>query len=284
MNPRLDSSVQSITHSGTDLKEAGVTAMTRALGSSREHKMKAIIAALGLVMLSGCATDGGSSWSGLTGPAACAKLSSDQELSLSMADDMISDGKLHAGLANLQSLPEGLSAVRLRKAKIYRMLGQSEAESLYRSLLGTCLAAEGEHGLGQLAAAHKDTTQALMHLQRAARMSPTDEKIRNDLGVVYLKQLKLKEARFEFITAMELKQSDQLAALNLVTLLIYQGNWKQASELVNRIGLSPEQVTEAQLRAEKLKSPEKAEATPDDRVATALDPSQPSVNQPTTQR
>ncbi|WP_347900445.1 tetratricopeptide repeat protein [Pseudomonas purpurea] len=246
--------------------------------------MKAIMAALGLVMLSGCATDGGGTWSKLSSPAACAKLGSDQELSLSMADDMISDGKLHAGLANLQSLPDDLAAVRLRKAKIYRMLGQSDAEPLYRSLLGTCLAAEGEHGLGQLAAAHKDTDQALKHLQRAAQMAPTDEKIRNDLGVVYLKQLKLKEARFEFITAMELKQSDQLAAVNLVTLLIYQGNWKQASELVSRVGLSPEQVTDAQVRAEKLKNPAKAEAAPSDRVATALDPSQPRVNPPTTQR
>ncbi|CAK9889375.1 MULTISPECIES: tetratricopeptide repeat protein [Pseudomonas] len=245
--------------------------------------MKTMIAALGLLMLSGCATEGGAQWSGL-GSASCAKPSPDQELSLSMADDMISDGKLHAGLANLQNLPPDLAAVRLRKAKIYRMLGQNEAEPLYRSLLGTCLAAEGEHGLGQLAAAHTDTEQALKHLQRAAQLSPTDEKIRNDLGVVYLKQLKLKEARFEFITAMELKQSDQLAAVNLVTLLIYQGNWKQASELVSRMGLSPEQVSEAQVRAEKLKSSAKAVAVPSDRVATALDPAPSGVNPPTTQR
>lgn len=242
--------------------------------------MKTMMAALGLVMLSGCATQDGASWSSLKPPENCAKIGSDQELSLSLADDMMREGKLHAGLANLQRLPDDLPAVRLRKAKIYRLLGQSQAEPLYRSLLGGCLAAEGEHGLGQLAAAQNLNDQALAHLQTAARMSPTDEKIRNDLGVTYLKLRNLKAARFEFITAMELKQSDQLAALNLVTLLIYQGNWKQAAEVVGRVGLSPGQVTEAQARAEKLKH----STPPSDRVAAAGDPAQANVSPPTTQR
>ncbi|APC15217.1 hypothetical protein BLL42_05580 [Pseudomonas frederiksbergensis] len=245
--------------------------------------MKALIAGLGLLMLGGCATHNGDSWSSLSGQGSCSKPGSDQELSLSLADDMINDGKLHASLANLQSLPDNLEAVRLRKAKVYRLLGRNEAEPLYKSLLGTCLAAEGEHGLGQLAAARNNNEQALTYLERAARMSPTDEKIRNDLGVVYLKQLRLEEARFEFITAMELKQSDQLATLNLVTLLIYQDNWKQAAELANRAGLSPEQVSDAQTRAQKLKSTGKGPA-PGERVAAIQDPSQPDTNKPTTQR
>ncbi len=77
--------------------------------------------------------------------------------------------------------------------------------------------------------------------------------IRNDLGVVYLNQLKLEQARFQFLTAMELKQSDSLAAVNLATLLIYQNNWTQAAELASRAGLTPEQVTDAQARAEQLR-------------------------------
>ncbi len=54
---------------------------------------------------------------------------------------------------------------------------------------------------------------------------------------------------------MELKQSDSLAALNLVTLLLYQDDWTRAAELVSRLGLSPAQFSEAQSRAEKLKVP-----------------------------
>ncbi len=215
--------------------------------------MKALIAGLTLLMLGGCATNGQSPWATLTSPGSCSKPGADQELALNLADDMANEGKLHASLANLQSLPDSLPQVRQRKARAYRLLGRSEAEPLYRSLLGTCMNAEGEHGLGQLAAAKGDNAQALAHMQRAAQLAPTDEKIRNDLGVAYLNQLRLEDARFEFMTAIELKQSDPLAAINLVTLLIYQDNWGQAAKVVSQLGLSPEQVLEAQVRAAKLK-------------------------------
>ena len=218
--------------------------------------MKAVIVACGLLMLGGCASGGASNPPWLALNSSCAKLSGDQELSMNLADDMAKEGKLHASLANLQCLPERYGQVQLRKARLYRQLGRSEAEPLYRSLQGTCLAAEGEHGLGQLAAARGDNAQALAYLQKAASLAPTDDKIRNDLGVVYLNLLRLDDARFEFLTALELsKEDDTLAALNLVTLLIYQDNWKQAAELVTRAGLTPEQVTDAQARAQALKAP-----------------------------
>lgn len=217
--------------------------------------MKAVIAACALLMLGGCATggQGNSPWSSLTG-SSCAKLSDDQELSMSLADDMAKEGKLHASLANLQSLPERYAQVQLRKARIYRQLGRPEAGPLYQGLLSTCLSAEGNHGLGQLAAGAGDNALAVSYLERAAQMAPTDDKIRNDLGVVYLNQLQLDKARFEFLTALELKQSDSLAALNLVTLLIYQDQWSEAAELVTRAQLSPEQVSDAQARAQALKT------------------------------
>ena len=215
--------------------------------------MKVLIAGLALLMLGGCATNGQSPWAALTTPGSCSKPSADQELALNLSDDLANEGKLHASLANLQNLPDTLPQVRQRKARNYRLLGRSEAEPLYRSLLGTCMTAEGEHGLGQLAAAKGDNGQAMAHLQRAARLAPTDEKIRNDLGVVYLNQLRLEDARFEFMTAIELKQGDPLAAVNLVTLLIYQDDWGQAAKVVSQLGLSREQFTDAQSRAEKLK-------------------------------
>lgn len=227
--------------------------------------MKAMIAGVTLLLLGGCANNGQAPWQALTQNLSCGQLSQEQQLSLNLADDMAKDGKLHASLANLQSLPDNLADVRLRKAKVYRLLGRSEAEPLYRSLLGSCRAAEAEHGLGQLAAARSDHGQAQAHLQRAARLAPTDEKIRNDLGVVYLNQLRLEDARFEFLTAMELKQGDQLAALNLVTLLLYQDDWTRAAELVSRLNLSPEQFSEAQARALKLKTP-----NPTTAAATAM--------------
>ena len=239
--------------------------------------MKALMAAMALLMLGGCASHGQAPSSTLMTPGSCAKPSSDQELALNLADDLANEGKLHASLANLQNLPDTLPQVRQRKARAYRLLGRSEAEALYRSLVGTCMAAEGEHGLGQLAAAKGDNAQALAHMQRAARLAPTDDKIRNDLGVVYLNQLRLNEAKFEFLTAIELSQNNQLATLNMVTLLLYQNDWPQAAEIVSRSKLTPEQFTEAQQRAEKLKAPTNTKAAPGDRVAAFIDPLPPTL-------
>ncbi|WP_095143766.1 MULTISPECIES: tetratricopeptide repeat protein [unclassified Pseudomonas] len=227
--------------------------------------MKAVIALTASLMLAGCASNGFSSK-----PASCAKPTSDQELSLNLAEEMANDGRLYASLANLDGLPDDLVQVRLRKARVLRMLGRSEAGPLYQSLIGTCLTAEGEHGLGQLAAARGDYAVATAHLERAAKMAPTDEKIRNDLGVVYLNQRRIEEARFEFMTALELKQEDSPAALNMVTLLIYQDKWKQAAELATRASLTSSQVSEAHARAEKLKASGKSTEPAPNRVAEAV--------------
>jgi Flp pilus assembly protein TadD len=234
--------------------------------------MKSLMVVASLLLLGGCATDGPAPWTAMLAPTSCSKLSAEQELSLNLVDDLANDGKLHASLANLQGLPDNLVEVRLRKAKVYRLLGRSEAEPLYRGLLGTCLSADAEHGLGQLYAARGDNGQAQAHLQRAVRLAPTNENIHNDLGVVYLNQLRLEDARFEFLTAIELKQNNQLATLNLITLLIYQNNWQQAAEIVSRAHLTPEQFTDAQERAEKLKSPIKAKPATGNQVAVASDP------------
>ncbi|WP_065260237.1 tetratricopeptide repeat protein [Pseudomonas bananamidigenes] len=234
--------------------------------------MKALMVVASLLLLGGCATDGQAPWTAMLAPAGCSKLSSEQELSLNLVDELANDGKLHASLANLQGLPDNLVEVRLRKAKVYRLLGRSEAEPLYRGLLGTCLSADAEHGLGQLYAARGDNGQAQAHLQRAVRLAPTNENIHNDLGVVYLNQLRLEDARFEFLTAIELKQNNQLATLNLVTLLIYQNNWQQAAEIVSRAHLTPEQFTEAQERAERLKAPVPAKSAASNQVAAVADP------------
>ncbi len=230
--------------------------------------MKAVVVIMSLVMLGGCATDGRAPWSALAGnTASCAKLDSSQELALSMADEMLGEGRPHASLAHLEALPADMAQVRLRKAKVWRLLGRSEAEPLYRSLLGSCLAAEGEHGLGQLASARGDNVQAERHLLRAVRLAPTDEKMRNDLGVVYLDLGNVEQARFEFLTAIELKDNNPLAAVNLVSLLLYQDKWQQAADLVSRFKLSPAQFSEAKYRAEQLKKPTTSAPARIDQVA-----------------
>lgn len=245
--------------------------------------MKKLWMAMSLVsstLIGGCASDGRLDWAALqSNSASCAKVSADDRLQLDLAQNMANEGRLHAALANLEGLPQNIPEVRLRKARVSRLLGQPDATALYTSLLGTCLAAEGEHGLGQLDAANGQNVQAQAHLLKAVALAPTDDKVRNDLGVVYFNQLKLAEARFQFVTAMELQQDDRLAPQNLVALLIYQDNWQQASALVTRYNLTPQQVVEAQARATELKaSGAKATAA----VGTIAKPDMTPVTAPAT--
>ncbi|MCT8164790.1 MULTISPECIES: tetratricopeptide repeat protein [unclassified Pseudomonas] len=215
--------------------------------------MRGILLFTGLLLLAGCAGQQpglGGLWAG----GQCAKPDADQQLALNLADEMLNQGRPHASLAHLEQMPNRLESVRLRKARVLRLLGRSEAEPLYRSLLGGCLAAEGEHGLGQLASARGDDQQALQNLQRAVRLAPTDANVRNDLGVVLMNLGQHEQARFEFLTALELQDDNALPAVNLVTLSLLQDNWSQASDLVNRLHLKPEQFAEAQARAQKLRS------------------------------
>lgn len=216
--------------------------------------MKRLMVLLGVLALSGCAVQAPGSLAQMLGSGGCAKPDADQQLALNLADEMLNEGRPHASLAHLQELPDSLAQVRLRKAKVSRLLGRSEAEPLYHSLLGGCLAAEGEHGLGQLASARGDDVQALQNLQRAVRLAPTDEKVRNDLGVVLMSLGRHEQARFEFLTALELKDDNQLPAVNLVTLSLLQDNWQQAADLVARLRLKPQQFAEAQARAKQLQA------------------------------
>ena len=81
--------------------------------------MKPLIVALSLLMLGGCASNGQVPWAGLLAPGSCPKPSSDQELSLNLADDMANEGKLiavvdaahaEAALAALQAHEQGKAA------------------------------------------------------------------------------------------------------------------------------------------------------------------------------
>lgn len=181
---------------------------------------------------------------------------------MNLAEEMVGEGRLHAALAHLQGLPRELPEVRLRQARILRSLGRADAENLYLSLLDTCLAAAGQHGLGQLAAARGDEAQALARLEQAARLAPIDAQVRNDLGVVYLRQGRVGEARFEFLTALELDRDDPLPAVNMLALLFFEDKWQQAAELVSRLGLSLSQVHSAEERARRIKERLATESLP----------------------
>lgn len=182
------------------------------------------------------------------------ELSPEQELLLGLSQEMVAEGRLHAALANLQQLPHEVPEVRLRKARILRILDADQAWILYTGLLNTpCYTAAANHGLGQVLAATGNYDEAGRHLRLAARDEPANADIRNDLGVVYLQERRLAEARFELMTALELNQSDPRPAENLLTLLIYQDRWDQARSLIEGAALTQKQFETAEGRARRMK-------------------------------
>lgn len=188
-------------------------------------------------------------------PRSCEPLTADQELVLGLSQEMASAGRRHAALANLERLPNEVPQVRLSKARLLRVLGHgSEAEMLFHGLLNSCLAADANHGLGQIEASRGNYPQAQSYLRTAASLSPASEAIRNDLGVVYMNQRRLSEAQFELLTAMELGDHSRRAAMNMLTLLVYQGQWQAAQELVAAKGLSSADFKQAEQRAQAMRS------------------------------
>jgi len=184
--------------------------------------------------------------------ASCPSLSQEQVLTLNLSQEMVEEGRLHAALANLQRLPNDLPEVRWKKARVLRLLRDDRSEALYRSLLGTCFAAQGEHGLGQLDFARDDLHRALAHFRRAVNLAPTDDAIRNDLGLVYLTLRRIREARFELLTAQELNRTNPHPVDNLLTLLLYQDMWSEAGSLAESQNVSAERMRRAERRAREM--------------------------------
>lgn len=219
-------------------------------------RLNAGILAGAILMLAACAqneTAAVRSTPGVAGSASCAVSSAEQELLLSLSQEMVAEGRLHAALANLEQLPSNIPQVQLHMADILRELAPERAGALYRTLLNdNCFDASAHHGLGRLAAAQGFYREASGHLRMAVQQAPTDKDVRNDLGVVYLHQRRLSEARFELMTALELGEKDLRAAGNLLTLLLYEDEWQQASELISDLQLPPAQFEAAQQRARQL--------------------------------
>lgn len=223
----------------------------------KNWKLASLLAA-GLV--TGCAELGSVAKQAPPAPVnTCRELSAEQELLVNLAQEMVAEGRLHAALANLQQLPHHVPEIQLRKARILRVLDADQAWILYTGLINTpCYTAAANHGLGQVLAGAGHYNEAAGHLRLAARDEPANADVRNDLGVVYLYLRRLSDARFELMTALELSEADSRPAENLLTLLIYQGQWDQARELIAATALTQAQFETAEARARRLQQEDQA--------------------------
>src|SRR5690606_37928375 len=59
---------------------------------------------------------------------ACFVSGAEQELLLNLSQEMVTEGRLHATLANLEQLPPAIPQVQLRKAEVLRVLAKERAK------------------------------------------------------------------------------------------------------------------------------------------------------------
>ena len=170
-----------------------------------------------------------------------AELNPTDNTRLAGIDQLLREGKPYAALAQLDALAaQGTRSpqVDLARADALRRIDRLEqAEGLYRGLLGGCLQGRAWHGLGLLQAQRGLQADSIASLERARNLQPIDARVRNDLGYALLLAQRFDDARFEFLTVLELAPGDARAARNLVLLTLREGRADKARELAASLGL-----------------------------------------------
>lgn len=175
---------------------------------------------------------------------------------LTMIRRMVDGEHPYAALAHLDASGiKGTGADLLRADILRKVERNAEAATLYRSLLGTCMAGAGHHGLGLLYGQEKKYGDSLQHLRQARQLQPVDPLIRSDLGYVLLLTGDREGARIEFLTALDLAPDYRKAALNLVLLHYMNGDIGRAEALAQRHQASPDELAGLRREAMSLASP-----------------------------
>lgn len=187
-------------------------------------------------------------------PTCDVEMSPTEKTRLAGIEQMINDGKFYAALAQLDALGVNAPQARLTRAEALRRTEkQAEAQALYLGLIDTCFDGQAHHGLGLLLAKQGINNESLAHLQSARKALPTDSRIRGDLGYALLLAGRWQEARFEFLTALDLNPQDARAARNLVLLTLKQGDKAGAQALADKLGLDKAAIDKLQKQASELK-------------------------------
>lgn len=169
------------------------------------------------------------------------------KVALSGIEQAIAQDKAHAALAQLDALKLKAPRAQLLRADAWRRVGRTDdARQLYGTLLSSCLNGQAYHGLGLLLASAQLHAQSLDHLQKARDLMPTDAQVRNDLGYAFLLRRTLPEARFEFMTAIELAPDFQRAKHNLFMLTALQNEDGVLKALARQWGMDT--ATQARLQ------------------------------------
>jgi Flp pilus assembly protein TadD len=160
-----------------------------------------------------------------------------QSTYLKVVDQMQHQGLWFASLAHIDALEQrwGVTPDSTRaRADALRQTDQAElAEVAYKRLLTTPQESAGYRGLGLLAGARGNYTEAVQLLKQAQRRTPTDALLLSDLGYASLRAGQLEEARLPLMQALQLQPDSKQAQVNVALYLEVTNQQEQATTLMN---------------------------------------------------
>ena len=176
---------------------------------------------------------------------------------------MQSEGLYYASLAHIDAFEKQYgvkSDTILMRADALRMTDQPQAAAdAYTKLLQTPLASRGYRGLGLIAGAAGDFTQATQQLLEAARLAPTDALTLSDLGYARLCEGDVNGARVPLMKAAELDRSNPKIISNVALYLLADGDNKRASALMDQQKFAPDVRAAIRRDAAKVAAAERAQ-------------------------
>jgi tetratricopeptide (TPR) repeat protein len=213
-----------------------------------------------------CSTSGGAKRSPVP-PSAQAEIQADSDLNndpkktrqvqLDLIRGMLEKRQYYAALAYIEEqkrLGESSNELVLLEADSRRHLDQvPQAEVLYRKLVGTSLEGQAYHGLGLLYVA-TDINAAIVNLQKASQLLPTNVEIRGDLGYALMEAGRYTEAMPELSTAAELAPGQVKGRNNLIILLLLTGNDASASKLAQQSATGPDTLNRLREEAQQIRN------------------------------
>ena len=152
---------------------------------------------------------------------------------LAVVGEMQRKALWYASLAHLDALEQrwGQSDTsRLMRADALRQIGQFlDSERLYRALLASSQAARAAHGMGLLAAAQGQYRDAVLQLEAARKLAPTDALLLNDLGYALLHTAQARDARLPLMQAAQLQPAQRRILSNVAVYLLLFGQDHEAA-------------------------------------------------------
>jgi len=184
------------------------------------------------------------------------RLEAGDRMYLELIHKMVERGNYHAALANLEQLQKQTGKVPqldYLRAEALRGAAQTDAaDSAFRTLLNTCMAGQGWHGLGLLSAEAGQLDKAEEFIGNALAERPVAADYHNDFGMVSLLRGKFEQARQAFLTAIELDRNNALPIENMVVLALLEHKEAEAQGYIEFYKLTGEQTDKLRRRAREL--------------------------------